>query len=91
MILKELPPPSYDTDEPFQMLVTDLGYSDYLGRLAIGKIAHGSAKRNDPLVRINADGVALPLKVTLPADVSRRQDRGSGRGRARRRDHPRGR
>ncbi|MGO8702368.1 MAG: translational GTPase TypA [Candidatus Brocadiia bacterium] len=64
MILKELPPPSYDTDEPFQMLVTDLGYSDYLGRLAIGKIAHGSAKRNDPLVRINAEGVALPLKVT---------------------------
>jgi len=64
MILKEIPPPSYDTDEPFQMLVTDLGYSDYLGRLAIGKIAHGSAKRNDPLVRINADGVAVPLKVT---------------------------
>ena len=64
MILREIPPPSYDTDEPFQMLVTDLGYSDYLGRLAIGKIAHGAARRNDPLVCINKDGVTMPLKVT---------------------------
>ena len=63
-ILKEIAPPSYDTDEPFQMLVTDLGYSDYLGRLAIGKIAHGAARRNDALVCINKDGVVAPLKVT---------------------------
>ena len=64
MILKEVPPPTYDTDEPFQMLVTDLGYSDYLGRLAIGKIAHGTAHRNDSLVRIDKDGATVPLRVT---------------------------
>lgn len=43
----------YDSAEPFQMLVADLGYSDYLGRLAIGKIANGSIKQNDELVCIN--------------------------------------
>ncbi len=64
MILKEVPPPCYDTEEPFQMLVADLGYSDYLGRLAIGKIAHGTAQRNDALVRIDASGTAAPLRVT---------------------------
>jgi GTP-binding protein len=37
-IIDEIPPPKADLDIPFQMLVSDLSYSDYLGRLAIGKI-----------------------------------------------------
>ncbi|MFO7460482.1 MAG: GTP-binding protein, partial [Desulfatiglandales bacterium] len=32
-ILEEIPPPSYHADAPFQMLVSDLGYSNYVGRL----------------------------------------------------------
>ncbi|MDA3791718.1 MAG: GTP-binding protein, partial [Desulfobacula sp.] len=43
-IVEEMPAPTYDPEAPFQMLVSDLGYSDYLGRLAIGKIFNGSAK-----------------------------------------------
>ena len=49
-IVEQVPPPSYDPDEPFQMLVADLGYSDYLGRLAIGRIVNGWARSNDSLV-----------------------------------------
>jgi len=64
MILEDLPAPSYDPEAPFQMLVSDLGYSDYLGRLAIGKIFNGSAKSNENLVCINKDNSLLPLKVT---------------------------
>jgi len=64
MILEDLPAPSYDPEAPFQMLVSDLGYSDYLGRLAIGKIFNGSAKSNENLVCINKDNALLPLKVT---------------------------
>ncbi len=30
-IIKEIPPPRFDPESPFQMLVSDLGYSDYLG------------------------------------------------------------
>src|SRR5690606_2048218 len=40
-ILSEIPGPSHDLDEPFQMLVSNLAYSDYLGRLAVGKVFHG--------------------------------------------------
>ncbi len=64
VILEDLPAPSYDPDAPFQMLVSDLGYSDYLGRLAIGKIFNGTAKSNENLVCINKDNIHNPLKVT---------------------------
>ncbi len=63
-IVDEIPAPSYDPAEPFQMLVSDLGYSDYLGRLAIGKIIHGRARQNDALTCMGADGVEAPLKVS---------------------------
>lgn len=63
-ILNEIPPPSFDPSEPFQLLVADLDYSDYLGRLAIGKIANGVTKQNDELVCINEDGELLPLKIS---------------------------
>lgn len=63
-IIEEIPPPSFDPAEPFQLLVADLDYSDYIGRLAIGKIANGMIKQNDELVCINEDGVALPLKIS---------------------------
>ena len=53
-----------DTSKPFQMLVADLDYSDYIGRLAIGKVANGTAERNDNLVRINEEGLTMPLKIS---------------------------
>ncbi len=63
-ILKEIPGPAYDTSEPFQMLVADLDYSDYIGRLAIGKIANGQAYFNEELVCMNEEGGQNPLKIT---------------------------
>ncbi|MCK5311689.1 MAG: translational GTPase TypA, partial [Desulfobacteraceae bacterium] len=49
-IIEEMPPPVNDPDEPFQMLVSDLGHSDYIGRLAIGKIVNGSVTSQDNLI-----------------------------------------
>ncbi len=63
-IVGEIPGPQYHTDEPFQMLVADLDYSDYVGRLAIGKVFNGSVKNNEALVCIGEDGNVAPLKVT---------------------------
>ena len=63
-ILERIPAPSYDPQAPFQMLVSDLGYSDYLGRLAVGKIANGTAQSRDSLVCIGASGADIPLKVS---------------------------
>lgn len=63
VILETVPGPTYDQDAPFQMLVSDLGYSDYVGRLAIGKIANGFARSRDQLVCIDEGGRQIPLKV----------------------------
>jgi GTP-binding protein len=63
-IVKNIPGPSYDQTKPFQMLVSNLSYSDYLGRLAIGRVFNGSARKNERLGCIGADGVARPLRVT---------------------------
>ena len=63
-IIEKIPAPTYDPSEPFQMLVADLGYSDYLGRLAIGKISHGKAEHNDALVCMGENSSETQLKVT---------------------------
>ena len=61
--VEHLPAPIHDPEEPFQMIVTDLSYSDYLGRLAIGRIAHGGLKRNEPLVCLGESGVPKSRSV----------------------------
>ncbi len=63
-ILKEMPVPESDPEEPFQMLVSDLGYSEYLGRLAIGRVFNGRAHANDSLVCVNERNETTPLKIT---------------------------
>ncbi len=63
-IIHYIPGPRHRKEAPFQMLVSDLGYSDYMGRLAIGKIFNGAARARDNLVRINAKNDSLPLKVS---------------------------
>lgn len=63
-IIEVVPGPKYDPNEPFQMLVSDLSYSDYLGRLSVGKILHGSVHSKDVLVCMKEEGVAVPLRVT---------------------------
>lgn len=63
-IVASIPGPVYDPEEPFQMLVADLDYSDYLGRLAVGRIVHGSVRARDSLVCMGEDGNAVSLKVS---------------------------
>lgn len=63
-IVKNIPAPEYDPDQPFQMLVADLDYSDYLGRLAVGRVMHGTAQAKAALACIGEDGEARPLRVS---------------------------
>ncbi|NOY69644.1 MAG: translational GTPase TypA [Deltaproteobacteria bacterium] len=63
-ILKHIPGPVHTSDAPFQMLVSDLGYSDYLGRLCVGKVVNGSVKSGEALACIHEDKGACPLKVS---------------------------
>ncbi len=52
LILERIPGPRFDPAAPFQMLVSDLGYSDYLGRLVIGKIKAGLLQEKADLLCI---------------------------------------
>lgn len=63
-ILESIPGPAHDRDEPFQMLVADLDYSDYLGRLAVGRIMHGAVHAREALACIGEDGAPRPLRVS---------------------------
>jgi len=62
-ILEEIPGPAHNPEEPFQMLVSDLDYSDYLGRLAVGRVQHGTVRMRDALIRISDDGKQHPVKI----------------------------
>ena len=64
LIVEHLPAPEFQEDKAFQMLVADLGYSEYLGRLAIGRVANGKVSRNETLVCINEAGEQLKLRAT---------------------------
>jgi len=64
MILAKIPAPSFTSTEPFQMLVSDLSYSDYFGRQAIGKVINGRAHSKDSLVCIGEGDVRKNLNVT---------------------------
>ncbi len=63
-LIDYIPAPTYDDTQPFQMLVSDLSYSDFLGRLAIGKIINGRASMHDSLVCVKEGGLLRPLRVT---------------------------
>lgn len=63
-IVDVIPAPIYCSTEPFQMLVSDLSYSDFLGRLAVGKVIHGSVKSREALVCLGEGGQKTNLNVT---------------------------
>lgn len=55
-ILREIPGPIVDNENPFQMLVTNLGYDEYSGVTATGRIYSGTIRVNDPITRILTNG-----------------------------------
>lgn len=59
-ILKHIPAPKVDPDAPLQMLVTTLGYDDYRGVTALGRIFAGRIKAGQRLARLTTDGRNLP-------------------------------
>ena len=63
-IVKHVPPPRAHAGEGFQMLVANLDYSDYVGRIAFGKIYKGKVKVGDSAVCLHADGRKTPGKIT---------------------------
>src|SRR5882762_7928331 len=55
-IIEQIPPPKANLDKHFEMLVSNLDYSDYLGRIAYGKITGGKVTMGDKILCIHKDG-----------------------------------
>ena len=62
-IIDRVPPPDVDIDGPFQMQVTTLDYSSYVGAIAIGRIKRGRVSTNTAVTIIASDGVTRKGRV----------------------------
>ncbi|CAN5821387.1 translational GTPase TypA [soil metagenome] len=54
-ICKEVPPPKDDINAPLQMLITTLDYSEYVGRIGIGRVFAGSIKPGQQVISVKRD------------------------------------
>jgi GTP-binding protein len=63
-VVEHVPPPQGNVDAPLQLLVANLDSSDYLGRIAIGRIFNGRVKIGDAVAVCKLDGAVQPTKVT---------------------------
>lgn len=61
-ILKHVPPPNVG-DGTLQMQITSLDYSSFLGRIAVGKVARGVIRENQPITLMQTDGTSKKQRV----------------------------
>jgi GTP-binding protein len=62
-ILEFIPPPKADTHGTVQQLITSLDYSNYIGRIAIGRLRRGSLRPNLPVALIKRDGSVTKTRI----------------------------
>jgi GTP-binding protein len=62
-IVGYLPAPVIEPDAPTQLLISTLGYDDYKGRIAIGRLVAGQVRRAQEVIRIAVDGTHSPGKI----------------------------
>lgn len=66
MVLEHIPAPKVDLEAPFQMLVTNLDYSEYLGRIVLGRVARGTVKKGEFVQLMHKDGTMTKTRVVQP-------------------------
>jgi GTP-binding protein len=69
-IVDRVPPPTIEDDPNFRMLVSNVDWSDYVGRIAVGKVLSGSVKAGNPVWRLGENGVSPRTKVTKVFEYS---------------------
>ena len=62
-IIEHIPAPKADPDAPFSMLVSNIDWDDYVGRVAVGKVLGGSVKKGDAIWLLRKDGTKKQSKV----------------------------
>ncbi|MCL1467282.1 translational GTPase TypA [Argonema galeatum] len=63
-ILRHVPPPVGDPNKPLQLQVTTLDYSDYLGRIVIGRIHNGTIRAGQQAALVTETGAIVKGKIT---------------------------
>jgi len=63
MVLAVVPGPDVESDGPLQMLITTLDWSDYVGRIGVGRVQSGRIRRGQQVALCQAEGVVTPGKV----------------------------
>ena len=69
-IVNQIDGPEIIEDSPFKMLVSNIDWDDYVGRVAIGKVLAGSVKKGDKIWRIGTDGQTSEVKITKVFEYS---------------------
>ncbi|MFQ3609841.1 MAG: translational GTPase TypA, partial [Chloroherpetonaceae bacterium] len=69
MILEKIPAPEADIDAPFQMLVNSLDYSDYLGKIVVGRIMKGKVKPTDQVALVEKTESGVSVKKAKVAKL----------------------
>ncbi len=64
LIIRTIPAPEADGDGVLQLLVTNIDYNDYVGRLAIGRIFSGTVRVGDWVSMVNSGDEAIRTKIT---------------------------
>jgi GTP-binding protein len=73
-IVRHVPAPPSDGDAPFQMLISTIDHSPYLGRLGIGRIERGAVRVGDSVTLLPMEG-QVAVDVPVGADASRALER----------------
>ena len=63
MVLEQIPGPEVDLEAPLQMLVTTLDWSEFVGRIAVGRVQAGTVKRGQTIACLKKDGVVTESKI----------------------------
>ena len=63
-IVRTIPAPRYDRQTPLQMLILNLDYSDFVGRLAIGRVVNGHVRARQDVALARLDGTIVRTRVT---------------------------
>jgi GTP-binding protein len=62
-IIAKVPPPDVDDNGPFQMQVSSLAYSNFVGVMGVGRISRGRIFRNTPIAVVDREGVVRKARV----------------------------
>lgn len=63
-IFANIPSPSGDPNEPFQIAISSIDYDNYVGRIGIGKIARGEIRKGQEVILCNNEGKQIKVKIS---------------------------